>query len=177
MDDIQTWIYVIVGLIYFIVRAVKKNKPIPPNTSDQDSQNPQRADSERRKPLTFEELLKEFTDPQSTQSREEEVEEIEDVKEEERERTKEDFAQEGSVRRFSDEESRRVYEESIKKAEGFQLKYEADDDYHSEKLKNILHDHEDVEEDSTVDDVREMLSNPQDAKKAIILGEILGRRY
>ncbi len=173
MDDIQTWLYVIIGLIYFIVRAVKKKKPIPPSTESQQRTSSQGSATERRKPLTFEELLKEFTEPQGNQANEEDYEEAEEIAQE---KTKEDFAQEGSTRRFSDEESRKIYEESIKKAEGFELKYDADEDYHSEKLKSIFHDHEE-EEDTIADEVREMFSDPQDAKKAIILGEILNRRY
>lgn len=173
MDDIQTWIYIIIGVIYFVIRSFRKKTPEIPNESPVDTTNPQRSDSERRKPLTFEELLKEFTDPESRQTEEEVVEE---VRRPEPEKTKEDFAKEGSTRRFSDEESRKVYEESIKQAEGFEIPYDTDEDYHIEKFKAIPHDH-DEEEDTVADDIRSMLSQPEDAKRAIILGEIINRKY
>ncbi len=173
MDDIQTWIYIIIGIIYFVIRSLKKKAPDPSEQGPSQSSGPQRSDSERRKPLTFEELLKEFTDPQAGRESEEVDDDIEEA---EPEKTKADFAKEGSVRRFSDEESRRVYEESIKQAEGFDLEYSTDDDYHTEKLTAIRHDHEE-EEETFAGEIKEMLSDPEDARKAIILGEILNRRY
>ncbi len=176
MDDIQTWIYIIIGIIYFIVRSMKKKAPDPSDQPLPKSKSPQPSGSERRKPLTFEELLKEFTDPQAAQEKEADVEVLEEIDEPEREKTKEDFAKEGSVRRFSDEESKRVYEESIKKAEGYQLDYNTDDKYHSEKLIGIPHNHEE-EEDTLAEDIKEMFNDPEDSRKAIVLSEILNRRY
>ncbi|XOV95083.1 MAG: hypothetical protein ACFHWX_10300 [Bacteroidota bacterium] len=176
MDDIQTWIYIIIGIIYFIVRSLKKKTP---NSSEQPmprSSQPQQSDTQRRKPLTFEELLKEFTNPEAGQDTEEAIEEVEEVERPERERVREEFATEGSTRRFSDEESKRVYEESIKKAEGFKIDYSTDEKYHTEKLKAILHDHEE-EESTFADDIKEMFNDPQDAKKAVVLSEILNRKY
>ena len=43
-------------------------------------------------------------------------------------------------------------------------------------MKAISHDHEE-EEDTMVDEIKEMFDDPRDARKAIILGEILNRRY
>ena len=174
MDDIQTWIYIIIGLIYFIVRALKKKVPDPSDQPLPNSGESQPADTQRRRPMTFEELLKEFTDPQGSREESQEIEVIEE--EPVREKQKEEFIEEGKTRRFSDEESRRVYEESIKKAEGYELEYNTDEKYHTEKLKAIIHDHE-VEEDTLVDDIKDMLDDPRDARKAIILSEILNRRY
>ncbi len=176
MDDIQTWIYIIIGLIYFIVRSMKKKAPEASDQSLPRSGGSQPVDTERRRPKTFEELLKEFTDPQGSRDEAREIEVIEEEDEPIREPRKEEFIEEGKTRRFSDEESRRVYEESIKKAEGYELEYNTDDKYHTEKLIAIPHDHEE-ENDEVVDEIKEMLEDPRDAKKAIILSEILNRRY
>lgn len=176
MDDIQTWVYIIIGIIYFIFRSMKKKAP---DASDQPlpkSGGAQPTDTERRRPMTFEELLKEFTDPQANREEAQEIEPIEEEIETARGRKSEEYIEEGRTRRFSDEESKRVYEESIKKAEGYELEYNTDDKYHTEKLKSIPHDHEE-EGDTMVDEIKEMFDDPRDARKAIILGEILNRKY
>lgn len=176
MDDIQTWIYIIIGIIYFIVRSLKKKAPDPSDQPIPKSGGSQPVDTERRRPMTFEELLKEFTDPQGSREEAQETEVLEEEEEPARDRQKEEFIEEGKTRRFSDEESRRVYEESIKKAEGYEIEYNTDNKYHSEKLIAIPHDHEE-EEDTLADDIKEMFDDPSDARKAIILSEILNRRY
>ena len=75
---------------------------------------------------------------------------------------------------FSDEESRRVYEESIKRVEG-QKDYKSGKQY---KIKKVLKEKaEDKKVNRLADEIKSMLQSPESAKKAIILSEILNRRY
>jgi hypothetical protein len=69
--DFQFWLYVIIGVIYFLSRVLKKKEPQPQNDANQPRPERQREVStpvsERPKPLTFEELLKEITEAKQPQ--------------------------------------------------------------------------------------------------------------
>ena len=54
MDNIQNWIYLILGAIYFLSKLRKKNKSVAPESQDKGS-------IVKKKVKTFEELLGEFT--------------------------------------------------------------------------------------------------------------------
>ena len=54
MDNIQNWIYLILGVIYFLSKLRKKSKIATPETRDKES-------TRSKKIKTFEELLGEFT--------------------------------------------------------------------------------------------------------------------
>ena len=54
MDNIQNWIYLILGAIYFLSKLRKKSKLATPEIEDKQS-------SRSKKIKTFEELLGEFT--------------------------------------------------------------------------------------------------------------------
>jgi len=63
MNDLELYIYIALALIYFLSRAFRKKKPANPPTQPRQSA-PGRQDEEaphREKPLTFEDLLREFT--------------------------------------------------------------------------------------------------------------------
>ena len=53
MDNIQNWIYLILGVIYFLSKLRKKSKLATPETRDKES-------TRSKKIKTFEELLGEF---------------------------------------------------------------------------------------------------------------------
>ena len=179
MEDIQTWIYVIIGIVYFIVRTFRNKKPQQADKPAPATSRPQRPDIERRKPLTFEELLQEFTEGRKPEDAEEEESVIDSkdvIARRSEERKRDSFEEEGRDRRFSDDESKRIYEESIRNAEGFDLDFERDDDFKITKLES-RHAEEQESEAFQASDIKEMLANPEDAKKAVILSEILGRKY
>ncbi len=178
MDDIQVWIYILFGIIYFITRALRK-KP--------EEQGPQ-PDVEsgesmpRRQPKSFEDLLREFTE--AGQQREVEVEEepepapvLQPQRAQESRPTRREERQqlegEGRTRHFADDESRRVYEESIRQAEGSDISYERDEHF---KIASKV-DRGASKGSEVASEIKEMLSNPSSARKAIILSEILNRRY
>jgi hypothetical protein len=60
MDNLQIWIYIIVGVLYLIGRAMKKPQEASKPQRHEQSQNPDTGPAPR--PLTFEELLREITE-------------------------------------------------------------------------------------------------------------------
>lgn len=177
MDDIQFWLYLAFALIYFITRSFKKKEPKKPaggSSPRQESSGPE------RKPVTFEELLKEFTEGREAGDEREEVtaESRQKAEEEEwlkkqRETEEEEVFEEGRTRRFSDEESKRIYEESIRKVAENSPDFKSDEHFRS-KLVRV----EAQEETHTLaEDIRDMLQDQEDVKKAIVMSEILNRKY
>jgi hypothetical protein len=76
---------------------------------------------------------------------------------------------------FADDESRKVYEESIRMAEGADIQFDPDESFRSVKLKSTTQYK--PEENEFVKEIRNTLSSPSDARKAVILAEILNRKY
>lgn len=183
MDDARVWMYIVAGAIFIISRILKqkKNDGIPGKPTG----GPQNRSSGRpNKPVSFEELLKEFTEGSTASEEEEEYRKqpapvearqvLEERKWVEENRWDDDIRNEGRNRKFADDESKRIYEESIKKAEGAKLDFERDEHFQI-KLKDRKKEEESESELAT--DIRTMLRNPEDARKAVILGEILNRKY
>lgn len=182
MDNIQFWLYLGFGLIYFITRQMKKKKKQAEEarTGEQPTEKP------FKKPVTFDELLKEFTqepeeetpvDDYAEQQRR--IEEARKEQEEaslrrrENEEKKRLIEQDHTSRRFADEESRMIYEKSIAQAEGADLKFERDE--HFKTAVNIKDKEE--EEDTFGSEILSMLQDADQAKKAVVLSEILNRKY
>ena len=170
MDDFNFWWYIIAAVIYFLTRSKKKKQQPKRSTSRPGTEN----QPPKGQPKSFEELLKEITEGRTVE--EEEVEptfsqEPVVIREEDRE---ESIRLEGEKRTFADDESRRVYEESIKMAEGADIAFEPDDDYRKSTL--FKGSKEEEEERTIADEIRDGLSTDE-AKKAVIYSEILSRRY
>ena len=170
MEDYKIVWYILAALIYFLTRG-KKKKPTPrPGTENNPPpQSPAKS---------FEDLLKEITGEADVEEKPE-TEPVQEVVEKREEVKPEDVAEqqrlEGERRAFADEESRRIYEESIKRAEGFELEYEPDEHYHEPRLFKGQ-EGEEEEEYTFADEIRDGLSTSE-AKKAIIYSEILNRKY
>ncbi|MFY0685802.1 MAG: hypothetical protein JXQ90_01485 [Cyclobacteriaceae bacterium] len=187
MDDIQFWIYLVFAAIYFIGKALKKknkppvNRPRPQSPLETETELADRPQTSR--PATFEELLEEITGQKSLEPEtpvEESVEEkpvpfYEEQKEIIPVQKDESIEMEGRNRQFADEESKRIYEESIKRAEGFNIGFEPDEKFSSKKVLRSTAEEE--TENEFASEIKSMLQNPDDAKKAIILSEILNRKY
>jgi hypothetical protein len=168
MDE-RIWFYIIAGVIYFLAKR-KKKKPEDEAPNPNTSNRPQQS----RPPVSFEDLLKEITDqrqPEPVPVYEEE----EDLPIRKMKTEQEAIRNEGSKRHFADDESLKIYEKSIKQAEGFDIAYEPDSHYKSESLfKGGEHK---KAEPTIADEIREGLQNTATARKAIIYGEILNRKY
>lgn len=162
MND-QIWYYIIFAIIYFLFRRKKKKPNQTPNTAKTD------APQKRPQPVSFEELLKEITDqrePEQVVVEEPKPAPVpEPVKQEEKE---------VRTRKFADDESRRIYEESIQRAQEVDIEYKPNEHYATGKLVRSV----EVESEPTIaDEIREALKSRNSARKAIIYGEILNRRY
>ncbi|MEQ9468101.1 MAG: hypothetical protein RLN88_11855 [Ekhidna sp.] len=165
MDDFSFWWYIIAAVIYFLTRSKKKQQP---NTRPGSENNPPPS-----QPKSFEDLLREITEGRSDEDKP--VFKQEPVRIDREEREKEDIRLEGERRAFADDESRRVYEESIKMAEGADLVFEPDEAFQEPRLfKAPKADQEDKW--TLADEIRDGL-NSSEAKKAVIYSEILSRKY
>lgn len=167
MEDYKILWYILAAVIYFITRK-KKKKQSPPGTEN----NP----SPQQPTKSFEDLLKEITG--EGQPLEEEV--VKEVPEKERvideQQEVEAHRLEGERRAFADDESRRVYEESIKRAEGFDLEYAPAEQFKEPRLFKGAEAETEEEGHTFADEIRDGLSTSE-AKKAIIYSEILNRKY
>ena len=170
MEDNKIWFYIIAAIIYFFTRR-KKKKSQQPTAAPTESKRPQ----QDKKPVSFEDLLKEITE-----GREEEAPQAEVIEKKHESVYEEEIEQERNTgkRHFADAESRRIYEQSIAHAaevdSAHDHAFEPDDDYVSKKMFKGL----EVEEDSTLaDEIREGLQGSGNARKAIIYSEILNKKY
>ncbi|MEO9869643.1 hypothetical protein [Ekhidna sp.] len=167
MDDFNFWWYIIAAVIYFFTR--KKKKKDQPNSRPGSEKNPPST-----QPKSFEDLLKEITEGRSVEDEEDLIIKQEPVVIEDTQEA-ESISLEGERRSFADAESRKVYEDSIKMAEGADLTFERDEHFATSSLFKGSKDGEE-EEWSIADEIRDGL-NSSEAKKAVIYSEILTRKY
>ncbi len=179
MEDFQFIIYIIIGAIYIISRAIKGN-----NKNQQPQKRPQQRPSQRPQqeaPKTFEDILAEFgkrMEEQAGGTVEEEPEVVQEAPKPRPKPVKNPFEMEGRNRQFADEESRRIYEEAIVRAEGADLEFAPDEKFHKASLKMGFSAYEkEKPENEFAKEIRNTLADPDGAKKAIILSEILNRKY
>lgn len=171
MEDFKIWVYLAFAAIYLISRAMKKKEPEKkPRSPLQSAED----ESPRRKaPASFEELLKEFTEEHEKQEaaeREQEELVMEPTRAPEK-RVQEEIRLEGEKRHFADDESRAIYERSIQEAEGAEISYERDEHFKMKRWER------EEQENEIASELKNMLKSPSDARKAVVLAEILNRRY
>jgi len=169
MDDIQLVLYIIFVIIAILARAFKSNKnkqaPPPPPSNREESPN-------RKKPMSFEDLLKEFEESSSSGQKK--------VKQEpEPVSTYESYEYESEIP--DDDEVRSVYEDSLKRAKEFKTIDELvdlEDDRHIGNFKHFGgYSEEEVEGHEESNEYLQLLQDAEGAKKAIILSEIINRKY
>jgi hypothetical protein len=191
MDNIQFWLYVIVAVIYLISAARKKSKKqnqpedFPEATSRPAPREYEEPASQRPKPITFEELLREITEAKEPQSapveserrteyshptpQPEYVDYDDDIEDEEK--SLED------VTAIDEERTTKIYEEAKKlafyrpsleetlKVQDVNTTYGKFAAFEAKQEPNLLLDY-------TKD-----LRDPKGFKKALILSEILNRKH
>jgi hypothetical protein len=167
MDDFSFWWYIIAAVIYFLTRGKKKKEQ--PNSRPGSENNPPKS-----QPKSFEDLLREITEGRTQEEQPTYKQEPIEIEEEEVE--EDNRRLEGERRAFADDESRKVYEESIKMAEGADLEFEPDEKYKTPRLFKGLEKQQEEKEWSIADEIRDGL-NSSEAKKAVIYSEILNRKY
>ena len=169
MDEI--WFYLIAAVIYFITRIKKKKDPKPTTPNTANTSKP----TQQQKPVSFDDLLKEITEQRQVPSQEPPKEVVDYPSSKPTASTPKSISSEGRNRQFADDESRRIYEESVRQAEGSDLDYAPEPDYAGGKL--FKGDQEIEEEETIADEVRKGLQSTDTARKAIIYSEILSRKY
>lgn len=184
MDDLQFWLYVIIGVIYLISQVRKKSKQpqnIPPENTPQTPtstwKSETREEPSSQKPMTFEELLREITDAKTPKSEPEfepykqpeyvdyddnipdEIQEVEEV----------DYTKSDPIYRQYEEAKTRDYanysNEELSKMESADMKFGKFKEFESERNVNLL--------DIYMKDLRD----PNGMKKAVVLSEVLSPKY
>ena len=171
MDNFDFWWYIIAGVIFYWTRSRKKRKEGAPRpgTANKPPQN---------RPKSFEELVKEITGDRKEEESEPIKQDpiiIEGTAEPKTPVTEEKIELEGSRRAFSDDESRKIYEKSMKIAE------ESDSSSQPDKLSESerLFKHYSIDHKKTNSFAKELMDNfdATEAKKAVIYSEIFNRKY
>ncbi len=167
MEDFQIILYIIFGVIYFLSRFLKKKpqdqaKRRPRPQQDQDQEQPT-----TEQPMTFEDLLREFTGEQTQESEVETERPLIKPKP-----PKQDYDFEGDYP--TDDEIQKVYEESIRDAQKDRDVKPTEEP--RMRFKEFYID-EDADENELASEFADMLKNPESAQKAIILKELLDRKY
>ena len=164
--DFKIILYIVFFIIYILVKTLKKSKP----KQSPKKQRP-KIDSEVHEAeptVSFEDIFRGLTNDK----KKEEPEPVEVINE----------VEEFESNYPSDDEIQEVYKESLRQAEKNKTLEEIVRD--NAKIKTAAieeHDEftsEDVEESITLAaELGELLMNPEDARKAIVLKEILDRKY
>lgn len=185
--DFQFWLYIIIGVIYFLTRVLKKpeqqHNDAPPTRPERRGEVTQTT-TERPKQLTFEELLREITEGKQPESPvnptprparvqpkaeyvdyeenfEEEAQVLEDVNYSYRERDRMNSAyEEGKSQAFN----RPSLEETMKLR---------DTNVQFGKFKEF----EQKEQRNLIDEYALNFRDSDDLKKAVIMSEILNRKF
>jgi len=183
MEDYKILIYIVLSILYFLFKGRgKKKKPVTrrktqPQQAEQDS-------SGKNKPKSFEELLAELSgenqrkEGEASQSRGEgeilsESEEIKPLSEQVEERP---IHQEVSREEYenADETLKELYKKGEKLKSIDEL---VDIEEVSAKSDRFREFEQENEENIFAKEIREGLTNPDGAKKAIVYAEIFNRKY
>jgi HEPN domain-containing protein len=155
--DFENFFYVILAVIYILSRVLKAKKKAPQETYDETEGEPP------KKTVTFEDLLKEFTGAEEEEIPEPVVEPAPEVRPKRYEP------------KYTDEESRSIFEKSIKAAEEV-----GSSDKPKESKQLIFKEFEPYQQEEPevlAEEIADMLRSEDGSKKAIILSEILNRKY
>lgn len=183
MDNIQFWIYIIIALIYVIGRAMKKGQQPPAADRSEEGEMEETRSGERpARPLTFEELLREITEGKATTQRPVTrpqpkpqpafVDYDDDLKDEEEDLEDVDYDYTSRDSVYD------VYEKA--KADAFSAKPSLEETLMNEK-KDIEYgrfkEFSVGRKSTLLDEYVAELRRPSGFKKAIVMSEILNRRF
>jgi hypothetical protein len=159
MDDIQLILYIAFVLFAIVSRVLKRKKAGNVKKPEQREQN----EAPPKPQISFEELLKEFTtgDTEKKEYDSEYRTEPEEVFE---------------LEYHDDEEAERVYRESVEASKKQAELVKETDDRHTGNFKHFRgYSEEDVEEEGS--EFADLFHDQDSAKRAIILSEIINRKY
>jgi len=189
--DREVIIYIIFAIIYFVIRNLKK-KPQVPDVQDEPApragEHRTAPQPQQAPPVTFEDLLRELTGEKKTETPvpafpkpkgsfefPSDGTNYEDVHEEWEDKKVATIKEGSTTRLFSDEDSKRIYQQAQKIA----VPESNDFDQQLKMAKSRFAEFEIKEDTSHLfrEELVEMLTTSEGAKKAIILSEILNRKY
>jgi cell pole-organizing protein PopZ len=169
MDNLQVWIYVIVGVLYLIGKARKK----PQDTPKQARRNQQPTSNTSPKPVSFEELLREITEAKKPYQQPKPIQEYvdyDDEVEEEKESatTNYDYPKQEAYQKAEQSKyeafNRLSYEDTLKLE---------DTDVKFGKFAAFVED----KRPSIAAEIAGDFSDPDKVKRAFIISEIFNRKY
>lgn len=190
--DREVIIYIVFAIIYFVVRILRKKQSPPPPAqrgAERTDYDDEQDTSPQGQPMSFEDLLRELAGekkeqpqaakpapkPTSTFEFPSDGTNYEDVHDEWEDKELATLKEGHSTRIFADEESKRIYQEAIhiESAKDDQL------DEQLKKAKGRFAEFQIEEDNSSAfrEELVDMLSTQDGAKKAIVLSEILNRKY
>jgi len=189
MSDLELYIYIGLILIYFLSRALRKKKTGNPPV--QRPRNPSSRDvyektSTKERPMTFEDLLKEFTGQREEVTPAVEVEEPAEVDTKPQDESEIENDVETSYNEYKSydenlyenyEETYKSYEEVFGHEEGLVT---LDEQVNLKKPRRKRFEGYKIQEEENIhvaQRFRHMLKNRDSIKDAIILKEILDRKY
>lgn len=171
MDSFEVLIYIIFGVIYLLSRALKKKKKTIPKQS-------QREEGEvetQEQPVTFEDLLKELTGVQTAKPKPQPQPKRQERFDRSDPNEYEDYRSRRPV--VDDSKSKEVFEQATRKAKGIKSIDELVDLEDGIEASGRFTEFKIEQKYTKGDEIREMFKNKQEAQKAIILAEILNRKY
>ncbi|ADR20085.1 hypothetical protein MATR_23050 [Marivirga tractuosa] len=180
MEDYKILIYIVLSILYFLFKGRgKKKKPVTRKKAD--SQQAEQSSNQKKRPKSFEELLAELSGEnlekeEETQSGDEILRESEEIK---------SLSEQVDERPMHQQVSQEDYEnadETLKELykKGEKLK-SIDELVNIDKVSTQSNRFKEFEDQSNenqfAQEIREGLSDPESAKKAIVYAEILNRKY
>ena len=181
--DTQFWIYIIIGVIYFLSKLLKKREQAPgeaPDTKQPSGRRQARMEETTEKPrqMTFEELLREITEgkqaptPEPQRSEEPRYESFDnDLGEEARSLERVDFDEAENARIFQKYEEakdlanqRRSLEETLR-LEDTLVDFKRFEAFEKKVKRNVLQDYVKI------------IRDPERLKQAVVMSEILKRKF
>lgn len=178
MDDLQLLIYIIFIVLFILSRALRKKKPVSPDNAEQNTGGEQAsARPASKRPVTFEDLLRELERLPPEKSENEEWEESKVVESVDQKETENQYPTYATYE--SQEEQSTIdpeYEKYLKDAGMTPLDEQIDIE---EPLKKRFEEYriQQKEHKQNAARYKQLLKDPETLKDAIILQEILKRKY
>jgi hypothetical protein len=164
MDNIQNWIYLILGAVYFLSKLRKKNKSAAPESESQSS-------TMAKKVKTFEELLGEFTGLNTLEKEDNKEEKVIEVGTSSSKETANEVADKKTISSVM-----QVVEQPKGASElTFPKIVPLHQDQHVQEY--ALQDRKKGSKKIKSSEIRNELKSPSGVRKAVILSEILKRKY
>lgn len=165
--DIELILYIIFIAIAILTRVLKGKKESNTPTTSHQPESMEAPKKKTEKTLTFEELLREFTGEEAPVQQEPEPEPRYS-------RQEEAYSYEEE---YADEEIRETYSRSVNEAKKLKtLDEQVSLDKPLERMEHFKQ-YETEEENTVGSEIIEMLQDEEGARKAIILSEIINRKY